>query len=271
MRNLQSGRLLTLLGAAAFSSVMLAGSAVEADAQTADVIYACYVPGSGVVYRVEGDGPPLEGKSTKSGKSAKDGCKSRKHVLYSWNAEGPEGPAGPMGSAGADGSDGAPGPAGPIGPAGAPGADGADGTDGAPGPAGPVGPTGPAGAPGADGADGAPGAVGPVGPIGPTGPTGPQGVQGVQGARGPTGLTGPQGPNGVSGYQIVSAGPFGAGAHSVSCPSGKRAVGGGYFNYDGSSLTARGNRPINNGSAWEVDVLPESPARYYIYAICIYI
>jgi hypothetical protein len=217
MRNSQSGRWLTLLLTAAFCTVLLAGSAVEDEEQEADVIYACYVPGSGVVYRVAGDGPPLEGKSAKGRKSSND-CKSRKHVLFSWNAEGP---------AGADGNDGADGAAGPAGAAGDDGADGAAGS---------------AGAAGGDGS------------AGPAGPTGPQG---------------PTGTPGVSGYQIVTAGLFGAGRNQVNCPGGKRAVGGGYENYDGSPLALRSSRPINGGASWEVEVLGSEPTRVQIYAICV--
>jgi hypothetical protein len=103
MRTLQTGRWRTLLGAAVLGTAMLAGSAEDAEAQVeAEVIYACYIPGSGVVYRVAGDGAPLAATSKKSkkGKSAKDGCKSGKHVLFSWNSVGPEGDPGARGEQG---------------------------------------------------------------------------------------------------------------------------------------------------------------------------
>jgi len=48
------------------------------------VIYACYVPGSGLVYRV---------KET----HLKPSCSAPGHVLFSWNAQGPAGPPGPPG------------------------------------------------------------------------------------------------------------------------------------------------------------------------------
>lgn len=63
-----------------------------------EVIYhACYVPGSGVVYRIRGE-------------NLKDECSSKKHVMFSWNEKGP--PGGP-------GAQGEPGPPGPPGPPGA--------------------------------------------------------------------------------------------------------------------------------------------------------
>ena len=84
------------------------------------------------------------------------------------------------------------------------------------GPAGPTGPQGPAG---------------PAGPTGPTGPQGPAGPAGPTGPTGPQGPTGPAGPPGVSGYEIVEATfdvPAGGFVrNSVSCPAGKKVLGGG--------------------------------------------
>src|SRR6266566_2429096 len=61
--------------------------------------------------------------------------------------------------------------------------------------------------------------VGPAGPAGPPGPAGPQGA------------TGPQGPPGLSGYEMVEATfvvPAGGFVRdTVSCPSGKKVLGGG--------------------------------------------
>ena len=68
MRTSKSSRWLTLFGAAVFSAAMLVVSADEAEAQ--EVFFACYMPGSGVVYRVAGTGPPLVGRSGKSGNLA---------------------------------------------------------------------------------------------------------------------------------------------------------------------------------------------------------
>jgi hypothetical protein len=79
-----------------------------------NVIYACYVPQSGTVYRI---------RTT----DTREQCVSPNHVMFFFNQTGPEGPQGP---AGPEGPEGPAGPAGPQGPQ---------------GPAGPTGPQGPAG------------------------------------------------------------------------------------------------------------------------------
>jgi len=60
------------------------------------VLYGCYVPNSGTVYRIKADGLP-------------DACRSPQHVQFTWSLQGPAGPAGPAGPIG---------PQGPAGPAG---------------------------------------------------------------------------------------------------------------------------------------------------------
>ena len=55
------------------------------------VLFACYVPNSGVVYRVNPPGSPGESDDLK------DACTGKKHVLFSWNEVGPAGPPGPAG------------------------------------------------------------------------------------------------------------------------------------------------------------------------------
>jgi hypothetical protein len=82
-----------------------------------NLIYACYVPTSGTVYRI---------KTT----DTREQCVSPNHVMFFFNQTGPEGPQGPEGPAGPAGPAGPQGPAGPTGPQ---------------GPAGPTGPQGPAG------------------------------------------------------------------------------------------------------------------------------
>jgi hypothetical protein len=77
------------------------------------VIYACYIPESGTVYRIKAE-------------DVRNRCR-RHHIEFSFNMQGPPGPAGENG---APGSQGEPGPA------------GADGEDGAQGPAGPAGVSG---------------------------------------------------------------------------------------------------------------------------------
>ena len=134
------------------------------------VIYACYIPKQGSVYRIREAG-------------LRDQCFARKHVAFSFNTEGPAGPAGADGAPGADGADGADGAPGADGNDGAPGADGLDG------------------APGADGLDGAPGADGNDGADGADGNDGADGADGNDGADG---ADGNDGKDGVSGYRLLS-------------------------------------------------------------------
>jgi hypothetical protein len=155
-------------------------------------------------------------------------------------ARGPAGPTGATGPQGAPGAGGQPGAPGAAGQPGAPGAAGQPGAPGAPGAAGQPGAPGAPGAEGPQGPVGATGATGPVGPQGETGPTGPVGVTGATGPQGPTGPrgdtgpTGPAGPSGVSGYERVSS-TLEIPANTirfvtVSCPAGKRVLGGGITN-----------------------------------------
>lgn len=82
-----------------------------------NVIYACYVPMSGTVYRIRTA-------------DTREDCASKTHVLFWFNQTGPQGPQGPIGPAG---------PVGPAGPTGATGPTGPTGPTGATGPAGPAG------------------------------------------------------------------------------------------------------------------------------------
>lgn len=88
------------------------------DPNDPNIIWACYVPLSGTVYRI---------KTT----DTRQECASKAHVMFWFNQTGPEGPQGPPGPQGPAGPVGPIGPTGPIGPA---------------GPIGPIGPAGPAGA-----------------------------------------------------------------------------------------------------------------------------
>ncbi len=155
------------------------------------VLFACYVPGSGVVYRVDGPGPDTD---------LPDDCRARRHVLFSWSESGP------AGEDGEDGQDGLScwdtnqnGVADPeedrngdgvvdvmdcVGE-GTPGADGEDGQDGlacwdrdGDGVADPEEDVN------GDGVHDALDCQGPEGPEGPAGPEGPEGPQGPQGPAG---------------------------------------------------------------------------------------
>src|SRR5262249_7238526 len=81
-----------------------------------NVLWACYVPQSGTVYRIKTA-------------NTKEICSSTQHVMFSFNQTGPQGPAGPQGTAGAAGAQGPAGPAGPPRPQGGAGS-GGDGTVG---------------------------------------------------------------------------------------------------------------------------------------------
>ena len=118
---------LTLTGASADAAVTRLAIAADPD-----VIYACYVPGSGTLYRIKATDPT-------------ETCKSPDHIPLQWfvngpqGAQGAQGPVGPQGPAGPAGAVGQAGQAGPIGPI------------GAAGPLGAVGPTGNAGIAGSAG------------------------------------------------------------------------------------------------------------------------
>lgn len=106
---------LALAAAAILAPEVRAQTAPTATVVDPNVLYACYVPMSGTVYRI---------KLT----DTREQCASAQHVEFSFNQTGPQGPQGAQGPAG---------PAGPTGP---------QGTTGPAGPTGPQGPAGPAGA-----------------------------------------------------------------------------------------------------------------------------
>jgi hypothetical protein len=85
------------------------------------------------------------------------------------------------------------------------------------------------------------------------GPPGPPGSMGAPGSPGMQGPPGPPGPAGISGYQIVF-GPIididvgGNGPISVSCPTGKHVLGGGFFS-NGHTFPII-SQPSTDGMAW---------------------
>jgi hypothetical protein len=85
-----------LVVSASVALALCAMDSAELAAQTPapTVLYGCYVPGSGTVYRIKSAGAPSQ-------------CASTRHVEFTWNEEGAQGPQGPAG------------PPGPEGPAGA--------------------------------------------------------------------------------------------------------------------------------------------------------
>ena len=79
------------LGRLAVSVAWIALGTAPASAQS--VLYGCYVPNSGTVYRIKGTGLP-------------DECRSPQHVQFTWSLQGPagaQGPAGPQGPQGVQG------------------------------------------------------------------------------------------------------------------------------------------------------------------------
>ena len=97
--------------AAGLTLAAIAALAPDVAAQTnpppdPNVIWACFVPISGTVYRIKTA-------------DTKESCSSPKHVMFSFTQTGP---AGPQGAAGAQGPAGPAGATGPQGPAGADGA-----------------------------------------------------------------------------------------------------------------------------------------------------
>ena len=119
------------------------------------------------------------------------------------------------------------------------------------------------GAEGAAGAQGGPGPQGPQGQKGDTGSTGPQGPAGPQGAAGAAG--------GVSGYEIVyneveSSAFFVNG--SVTCPAGKRLLGGGAYVSNGGIYESAPDR-FSGGTRWvAAGFVNVGGARLYTYGIC---
>jgi hypothetical protein len=135
-----------------------------------------------------------------------------------------------------------------------------------------VSPAGPAGPQGPKGDRGDQGAQGPAGPRGDTGPRGAAGAAGVAGARGPAG---PQGPNGVVGWGYVTK-AFTIPAKSVasgevSCPDGKKAIGGGAAEASPTDIGALVETAPGGAAAdgWEAKVSSgNSSLTYYVWAIC---
>jgi hypothetical protein len=262
-----SGMLAGLIVLASIAAPRLGAQSTQNDVETgSDLLWACYVPHSGTVYRIRTS-------------DTKEECASPQHVLFSWSSIGPhgiagaQGPAGEAGPIGPQGPQGAKGETGAQGDAGPKGEQGDAGLAGAVGPQGPKGDTGPAGA---DGPQGAQGEVGPVGPAGPQGPEGPQGESGERGAhgiigqpgargpQGPDGEHGPIGPRGAAGgitnYQTTSTQAFLCHTNetctvSWACPAGTRALTWGFdvTNYKAVTwFSIVGAHPTTNLDGYEV-------------------
>jgi hypothetical protein len=133
---------------------------------------------------------------------------------------------------------------------------------------------------------------GPQGPQGSRGPQGQKGQKGDKGAKGDVGARGPAGANGVSGYEVVSqtfegvfvqnSGGFRglSEVKTVSCPAGKRVIGGGSDlgtnvgqNGQQRQVTVSLSAPNGIGTGWSVQLFNNSTTidtsiDLRIYAIC---
>lgn len=133
---------------------------------------------------------------------------------------------------------------------------------------------------------------GPEGPQGPRGSQGPKGQKGANGAKGEAGARGPAGANGVSGYEVVSqtfegvfiqnSGGFRglSEVKTVSCPAGKRAIGGGSDlgtnagqNGQQRQVTVSLSAPNGTGTGWSVQLFNNSTSidtsiDLKVFAIC---
>jgi hypothetical protein len=224
---------------------------------------------SGSMYRIDKDGSVNSGLNPR----IRTAC-DPDATEFTWNVKGEKGDRGDPGVAGSPGTQGPTGPAGPQGPKGDQGVQGEKGENGDPGPAGPQ---------GVQGEKGEKGDEGDTGPIGPQGPRGDKGEQGdvgpvgPMGPQGPQGPVGPQGPSGLSGYVIVTGNPQvvqdGKTTRlTVSCPAGKKVLGGGYSNPDarGTNNSVLASFPSSD-TMWEVQIHnPSGSAQFGItpYGIC---
>lgn len=132
----------------------------------------------------------------------------------------------------------------------------------------------------------------PPGSAGPRGATGPKGPAGLKGPKGEKGDKGAPGASGVSGYEVVSqafkevfvqnsGGMRGLSeVKTVSCPAGKRVIGGG--SDLGTDATQNGQQrqvtislsgPDGTGSGWSVQLFNNSTSidtsiDLRVFAIC---
>ncbi len=219
-----------------------AGLAYAAIPDAGDVIHGCFKTVAGTLRVID----PDEGETCKQNETALD-----------WNQQGLRGDKGDPGAAGATGAKGDK------------GEQGLQGETGAKGETGTAGPQGPQGEPGPQGPQGE---LGPKGDKGDAGPAGADGAPGAQGLPGERGAAGPQGPPGVPGglsgwelaYKCCQELPAGSSAVDVHCPSGKRAIGGGY---EGSGRIWH-SMPTATGDRWQFWVDSPTPVRMSFVVTC---
>jgi hypothetical protein len=108
-----------------------------------------------------------------------------------------------------------------------------------------------------------------------------EGPQGPQGPPGPEGPAGPPGPSGISGYEIVEEEwtqfPSSIILNEIPCPSGKKAIAGGFRGALTSSpvdWAPRWNYPDASGTKWIVALLNldgSETATFHGYAVCAFV
>lgn len=197
------------------------------------VITGCYVQNSGTVYVTGLPDAPQDCRALSSS--------SNPHMPLVWNVAGVQGAVGAKGDKGDTG---------------------AKGEQGAQGVA------------GLKGEKGDQGIQGIAGPKGDKGDQGIQGIAGVKGDKGDTGatgargLTGAQGVAGLAGIQRVSI-TANVDVARVSCPAGKKVLGGGYIAPSNGSILVQQSYPSSD-DAWTVVVKNTGSARtnFEAWAVC---
>jgi hypothetical protein len=122
------------------------------------------------------------------------------------------------------------------------------------------------------GPTGAPGAQGPAGPPGPQGPAGSTGATGAPGAQGPPGgfdlakvsyVTGPTFavPPTTTGLIV---------GNDTPCPTGNKAIGGGYTILSADTVRVVSSEPFGTGSGWSMGFTNNSASsvNVHITAVC---
>ena len=113
---------------------------------------------------------------------------------------------------------------------------------------------------------------GPAGPKGDKGDAGPKGDPGAAGAKGDNGDRGPAGPSGISGYRVylsnsMTLNPGKTASAIAVCPTGKKALGGGFQLSPGATATFSSTGA--NNDAWIVEARNDSAVQGWVQAVVI--
>ena len=74
----------------------------------------------------------------------------------------------------------------------------------------------------------------------------------------------------MSWYRSAAEGGYPGGDIYANCPSGKKVLGGGFYNFDGHGIDIRGDAPTYGGTGWNFRSHWNTGHRISIYAICAY-